>query len=133
MSFNPIVSIIETVGGFFGKREERKQLEKTIDGKIAMQKQGGDHQITFNEQEIDMLAKRNEGKSWKDEYLTVIMTLPLIATFLGALFSTLFGNSLYMDAAVEANKAVKELVPNYQELLGLTIVAGLGLRAVKRT
>ena len=131
MNWNPIVGIAEVVGGFFNKRETRKMQARAIDGKIAQAKESGEKQVVFNEQEIDMIAKRNEGATWKDEYITVIMTLPLVTTLFAAFLGTLLGNPEYMMAAVEANNAVKDLVPNYQELLGVTIVAGLGYRAYK--
>lgn len=132
MKLNIIGGIVETVGGFFAKREERKSLEKQIDGKIAMQKENNETQVVFNEQEIDIIAKRNEGQTWKDEYITIIMTVPLITIFLATLFGILLGKPEYMEAASEAVNQVNLLVPNYQELLGLTIVAGLGLRAYKK-
>ena len=78
MNLNPFSAIASAVGGFFGKREERKSMERQIDGKIAMQKQGGETQVIFNEQEIDAIAKRNEGGTWKDEYITLVMTSPLL-------------------------------------------------------
>jgi hypothetical protein len=129
---NPISAIIGAVGGFFGKREERKSMEKQIDGKIAMQKQGGETQVIFNEQEIDAISKRNEGETWKDEYITIIMTMPLLVLFFSVFIGVLLNKPELIDAAIKANAAVKDLIPNYQELLGVTITAGLGLRAYKK-
>jgi len=129
---NPVSAIIGAVGGFFGKREERKAIEKTIDGKITMQKQRGETQVVFNEQEIDVISKRNEGETWKDEYITIIMTMPLVTLFFAVFVGTLLGRPELIAAAIEANAAVKELVPNYQELLALTITAALGVRAWKK-
>jgi hypothetical protein len=132
MSLNPISAIVGAVGGFFGKREERKSMEKQIDGKIAMQKQGGETQVIFNEQEIDAISKRNEGETWKDEYLTIVMTTPLLTTFFGVFFAFLLNKPEIMEAVTSSNAALLELVPNYQELLGVTITAGLGIRAYKK-
>ena len=129
---NPISMVVSAVSGFFGKREDRKAMEKSIDGKIAMQKQGGDTQVVFNEQEIDAISKRNEGETWKDEYITIVMTMPLVVLFFSVFIGVLFGKPELIDAAIKANAAVKELIPNYQELLGFTITAGLGLRAYKK-
>ena len=132
MNWNPFVAVAQVVGSAFGKREERKSLEKSIDGKLALQKDGNDTQVVFNEQEIDAISKRNEGKTWKDKYITVIMTMPFISVFFSVFFGVLLNKPELIQAAIEANKAIVELVPNYQELLGVTIVAGLGLRAYKQ-
>ena len=129
---NPISAVMSAVGGYFGKREERKSMEKQIDGKIAMQKQGGETQVVFNEQEIDAISKRNENETWKDEYITVVMTMPFITTFLGVFFSVLLSRPEIMQAVTASNNAMLELVPNYQELLGATIAAGLSIRAFKK-
>ena len=129
---NPISIIASAVGGIFTKREERKCMEKQIDGKIAMQKQGGETQVIFNEQELDAISKRNEADSWKDEYLTLVMTSPLLTTFFGVFIGVAFNMPEIIEGVTAANKALLELVPNYQELLGATIFAGLGLRAFKK-
>ena len=129
---NPISAIVASIGGFFGKREERKAMEKQIDGKIAMQKQGGENQAVFNEQEIDVISKRNENNTWKDEYLTLVMTSPVLTTFFGVFLGVLLNRPEIIEAVTASNKALLELVPNYQEYLGATIFAGLGLRAYKK-
>jgi len=132
MNWNPITAVAEVVGGVFNKREEGKQLERSIDGKLALQKNGNEAQVVFNEQEIDVISKRNEGQTWKDEYITIIMTMPLVMLFLAVFFGILLNRPDLIEASIQANKAIKELVPNYQELLAATIFAGLGIRAVKR-
>lgn len=129
---DPISLIVTAVGGFFGRREDRKTMEKQIDGKIAMQKQGGETQVAFNEQELDAISKRNEADTWKDEYLTLVMTSPLLTTFFGVFVGVLFNKPEIMEAVTASNKSLLEFVPNYQELLAATIFAGLGLRAFKK-
>lgn len=126
-----IGNVIGPVSNFFAAREERKMVDKTISAKVAMAKSNNETQVVFNEQEIDRLSKKNEGETWKDEYITIIMTLPLLTIFICTFLGVLLAQPGIIDAAKAANAEVIILVPNYQELLGITIMAGLGLRAYK--
>ena len=132
MNWNPISAIAGVIGGVFEKREERKKVKVSLAGKLALQKDGNTAQSQFNDQEIDMLSKINEGESWKDEYLTVIITMPIPVLFISVFIGVLLGNPLLITAATNSIDAIKELIPDYGTLLYVTVAAGLGIRAWKK-
>jgi hypothetical protein len=132
MNWNPISAIASVIGGVFEKREDRKKVKISLAGKLALQKDGNTAQSQFNDQEIDMLSKINEGESWKDEYLTVIITMPIPVLFISVFIGVLIGNPLLIDAAMKSIDAIKTLIPDYGTLIGVTVAAGLGIRAWKK-
>ena len=131
MNLNPISAIVGAVGGYFSKREDRKMHKKTLDGKIAMKRNDNTTEVVFNDQEWEQLSKMNESSTWKDEWITVIMTLPIPILFFSVFVGVLIGNPLVIEAATDAIKSLKEFIPNYGYLLGLIIMAALGIKAVK--
>lgn len=62
---------ISPVAKVFEKREERKTVQKQIDGKLAQAKMDGEKQVTFNDQELEQLQTQQKQQTWTDEYATV--------------------------------------------------------------
>jgi hypothetical protein len=62
---------ISPVAGIFQKREERKLIQKQIEGKLAEKKADNAAQVVFNDQEWEQIAAQQKQNSWTDEYATV--------------------------------------------------------------
>jgi len=83
----PVIGgLIRTVGGIFGSWQERKMtiakgkvdIEKAIvDGKIKKIQSSID-----NNQQIDLMATRGMMHSWKDEWFTILLSVPVIMAFI---------------------------------------------------
>ena len=105
-----ISTIIGGIGGFFEKRGQRKLEEKKLE--IEAVKQG-------------MEANR---ETWKDEYLTVVITLPVILLFT----AVVMGWVQTQGRIYEAFEAMDKLPDWYQEIFTVTVYAGLGVLGVIR-
>lgn len=132
MNWNPISAVASVIGGAFEKREERKINEKTLDAKLTMKRNDNSTEVAFNEQDWEILSKRNENNTWKDEYITISMLVPVNVVFLSVFIGVLFAEPDIIAASKQAVDAMKELVPNYEYLLGLVVMAGLSIKAIKR-
>lgn len=69
-----IVQVVKIVAGlvldhFKSKREEKRAIHERR------------MQVIANDQEIDLWNTRNAGDSWKDEYWTLILSIPAIGAF----------------------------------------------------
>jgi hypothetical protein len=62
---------IEPVASIFRKREERKLAKVQVEGKLAEARQNNDAQVTFNDQELEVVLAQQKQHSWVDEYATV--------------------------------------------------------------
>lgn len=117
-----IVSLFKMGGGLFSNWQKRKLIK--AEGKLAIDKAKVDHNISMAE--AGLLADIQADKSiidqmsftWKDEYLTLLFTLPAIMVFIPPL----------QDTAKEGFTILEELPMWYQVMLVLVAASGLGLR-----
>jgi len=112
----PIIgSLIDGVVGIFKGRQDRK-LEETK-GKIE-RLQKSDDAIT----EWEKIQAESGKHSWKDEYWTVILSLPCVLVFFPD-----------MVPHIRAGFDVLESMPEfYQYWLGVAILTSFGVRIVRR-
>ena len=111
-----ITSILGSLGGL---------ATSYIDGKTAVQK--AEAQIRMKEAtgEIDweLAAIRATQSSWKDEWLTILFSLPLILCFCGD-----WGRQIVTDGFI----ALQNMPDWYQISLGAIVAASFGIRAVSK-
>lgn len=84
------------------------------------------------EAEWEAIQAESGNNSWKDEWITLIITLPIPVIFVSVILSVLFENPLIAEAAKAGVTAIKELVPNYAELLYIVCLAAIGIKAIKK-
>jgi hypothetical protein len=86
-----------------------------LKGKIAKGEAKAANAATWEEQ-----AMKNSSTSWKDEYLTIIFTIPLICCFIP-----------FLVPYVKEGFAVLETMPGwYQITLSVIVAASFGVRSV---
>jgi hypothetical protein len=83
----PVIGgLLKTVGGIFGAWQKRKLV--SAEGKIALEKALVDGKIKQvqtaidNDQKIDLMATRGMMHSWKDEWFTILLSIPVIMAFI---------------------------------------------------
>ena len=120
-----VKGLVSPVANVFVKRNDNKTKikEKQIDRVMnaedklseweAIQAEGGNH-------------------SWKDEYITIIITIPIPIIFFSVMYSVISGDPSVAEGAKAGVTALKELVPNYHELLYIVSLAAIGIKALKR-
>lgn len=117
----------------YAKNQDRKQARETGEAKIAQAKIQGNKEITLTDQEWEAVSKGNEGGTWKDEYITIVITLPLILIFAGSLFGGFSGNYTILDETVKAIGKLKETGVDMGALMTAVVYAAVGIKAVKST
>ena len=103
-----ITTILSSVGGFLDRRRESKD------------KQG--------EREFELIKAgyKSTEDSWKDEYITVTITAPMILIFIFCLLAWDEGLT-----RIQKGFEIMDTLPAwYQELLTYTVLAGLGIIGV---
>lgn len=96
-----------------------------LDGKVAVQKANAEIKVKQATGEIDwdLAAIQATQNSWKDEWITLLFSIPLILAFCGD-----WGNSI-----VQAGFAALETMPAwYQYSLGGIVSASIGIRSVSK-
>ena len=108
--------ITNLAGNIFGKYQERKAKE--AEAKAAWEAAAG----------------RSMEDGWKDEYVTVIITFPLLQIFIGNLVAIWFPEK--GDAIVAANAASLEQIgylmeTPYGEIMVIVVLAAVGIKGLK--
>lgn len=67
--------IIDGVTGAMSSYQEGKKVKAEVEVKLAELKQAG----MLKDKEWELLSQRGQPASWKDEYVTVFMTIMLVA------------------------------------------------------
>jgi len=111
-----IGQIISAVGGL---------ASSYIDGKTAVQKANAEIKLKQATGEIDwdLAAIQATENSWKDEWITLLFSIPLILAFMGD-----WGNDI-----VQRGFTALETMPLwYQYSLGGIVSASIGIRSVSK-
>ena len=83
---------IEPVASVLRKREERKLVKVTVEGKLAEAAQQNAAEITFKDQELEHILAAQKANSWTDEYATVSLLSILNLIVVGGILAA-FGYS----------------------------------------
>ena len=105
-----------------------KIFTKKADVKIAITKARNGQALC--DKEWEMVGKAAEGGSWKDEYITIIVTFPLLLMYYGVVTDpnyTVFEASQIMMEKFNAFDTDN----GYGQLLWVTVLAALSIKALK--
>lgn len=107
---------------------------KRNDNKTAIKKANIERIMNSDDKEAELERVMKEGLSgtWKDEYVTVMITMPVPAVFFAVVYSVISGDPLIAQGAQAGVAAIKELIPNYQELLYIVCLAAVGIKALRK-
>lgn len=113
----PLISGIFGIGKTYLKNKAEK----------SQAKHERDITVIKGDQDWDMIQAQNSGDSWKDEYLTIIITAPFIVMFTAAAF-----NEMEVVSRLEqAFAIIKTRIPEeYWTLLYVTFAASFGVKGI---
>jgi len=115
----------------FKARTESRNIERTLEAKIAEQTLNNDAQVELNRQEWELLHKWSEESTWRDEYITVSVVAIWNAVVIGAIAAA-FGYPQILEGIKSAVITLNEIGVNVGLIMEVTIFAGLGIYAWKK-
>ena len=126
--------VVQAVSGAVTRRQERKAADASAAAKLRQSAQDDAHAREMAGQlsrdEWEAIGRRAESGTWKDEYVTLIVTLPLVTLFVGALLE-----AVGIDSVSAAGRAMVETLNSlegaYADLLLYVVLAAIGIRAFK--
>jgi len=109
-------------------------IAKRNDNKTKVKVRNIDRLANAEDKVAEWEAIQAEGGngSWKDEYVTIIITIPIPIIFFAVMYSVISGDPAVAEGAKAGVEAIKELVPNYGEVLIAVVLAAVGIKAFKR-
>ena len=123
--------IVAPVAKIFEKKEDRKKAVSVIKAKTAQGTAEGKTSVELSNAQWDLISKRNEQDTWKDEYITILVTSPLVCILLGNLLAVFFGDTRLLEANTASLVQLSKVGIDMGELMLWTVLAALGLKTMK--
>ncbi|RZO82967.1 MAG: hypothetical protein EVA65_15600 [Oceanococcus sp.] len=123
--------LVKPIADIFSKREDRKKAVAIIKSETARAETDGDVAVKLSKAQWEIISKKSEVDTWKDEYITIVVTAPLILIVLGALQAAFGLGTELLDAVATIFKEANQAGIDMGELMLWTVLAGIGIKAVK--
>lgn len=123
--------IVKPIANIFVKKSERKQAIKTAQAKILQAQVEGQNEITLQDREWEAIMAQKTDSTWKDEYVTVIITSPIIGLIAGAVWTAFTGDTTLLTGTKDALVALKQAGIDMGVLMQVVVYAAVGLKFVK--
>lgn len=118
----PIIgAIVETIGGAVGGYFEHRKAKTDARREVELKRL---HQLG----EADVASASDMKTSWKDEYLVILFSIPLIVVFHAAVW----GDPTDIDRVKEAFSAMNQLPEWYMWAITGIVAGTFGLRALSK-
>tara|TARA_S200002703_G_scaffold156660_1_gene162782 strand:+ start:590 stop:985 length:396 start_codon:yes stop_codon:yes gene_type:complete len=122
-----IEGIAAPVIGVFNKRTERRMAKEAARSKLKLAQQEGQQTVTMTDAEWESLSVQVNENSWKDEYLTIVITSPIVILILGGILAA-FGHPGVLTGIDLAVKSIREAGVDMGFLMEAVVLAGMGLK-----
>ncbi len=129
---NPVAiisSLVSTGADIYKNKQQARATRESAAAKLSLAKLNSEANIQLTQAEWESLKVKQGNGSWLDEWVTVILTVPVPTIFVAAIVSVYTGNSTAIDAVTAGVAAIKSLVPNYDYLIGAVVLAAIGIKA----
>jgi len=123
-----VPGVISSVVGVFTKKEQTKQLKATAETKLSHAKLNGATSITLSDSEWESIMASNMNGSWKDEYVTIVVTLPFPMLIAGGVLLAFTGDDRLMIGTVDGISALTAAGVDVGFMMTAVITAAVGLK-----
>ena len=127
----PILSTLASgVVGFFTKKQDIKKTAEVAKAKLLHAKESNNQEISLTDAEWESLSVKTQDETWKDEYITVVITSPIVTLMVGNIMAA-FGMPEGVAVVEGTKEAIKDLIVlgmDYGFLIGAVTMAAVGLK-----
>lgn len=127
---NFLQGLVSPVADAYKANQSRKQAKETAAAKIAMAKQDNEFKLNFTDAEWEALSKQNEDGTWKDEYVTVIITSPFVLLFLAGMATGFTGDQSYLNSVNLGISSLTQLGVDLGELMYVVVLAAVSIKGL---
>lgn len=111
--------------------QDRKSTREQAELKLKTAKLNGQKELALTDAEWESILANKTDSTWKDEYVTIVITSPIVLFLLGGIISVTLNITAPMDAITTGITAIKDLGVDMGELMIPVVWAAVGLKAIK--
>ncbi len=125
---NLLGKVVDKVGEYQLKKKEKEILKVSAKHQIDLAKQNGDTAITLTDSQWEAIAMEKSDATWKDEYVTIVFTAPVVLVLAGAIWSAFTGNATLLNGTLSGVEQLKQLGISWDDLTYAIVLAAVGLK-----
>ena len=129
---NPISMAISGISDFFVKREQRKINKEASIAKIHQMKQKDKTSVTLTDAEAECIMSEGLNSTWKDEYVTILITAPYAVIIVGAIYFVFSSDNRLLNAGIEAIRVMESAGIDMGFLMEAVVLSALALKVWRR-
>lgn len=126
-NFNPMSAINGVIDLFKARNEIRMQREIAT-AKIKQATLEGQTQLEMSAAQWEAIAIAQTANSWKDEYVTIVITSPLLLFIIGGVYGAFTGDTRIMLGVTAGIEAIESTGVELGFLMNTVVVAAIGLK-----
>lgn len=124
----PITSLVDGVVGIFNKKQDRKANAESARAKLLQAKQSDSTNITLTDAEGEAILASKTDSTWKDEYVTIIITAPIALIIAGTVYFAFTQDDRLLNAGVDSIKALETTGIDMGFMMETVVLAAVGLK-----
>lgn len=121
---------IEMIGNYQMKKKDIKMVATQAQAKLEMAKLAGKTEIALKDSEWEAIAQAKSDSTWKDEYVTLIITAPIVGVLGGSIWNAFTGNSRLLDGTLAGIDGLINLGMDYGVVMTMVVAAAVSVKAV---
>jgi hypothetical protein len=126
-SLNPL-NVINGVVEIFKMRNEQRINKEIASAKVKQATIEGQTQLEMTSAQWEALAVQQTENSWKDEYVTIVITSPLLLLLIGGVYGAITGDTRIIVGAGAAIEAIESTGVELGFLMNSVVLAAIGLK-----
>ncbi|WP_438863779.1 hypothetical protein [Neptunicella sp.] len=130
---SPITKLIGGVVDIFKTKQDRKKLAESAKAKLSQSIQDGQQKVTLTDAEWEAISAHGLNDSWKDEYVTILITSPLAMLVIGSVCVVFFDDARLVTAGVESIKALTTAGIDMGFMMQTVVLAAVGLKVWRKS
>lgn len=107
---------------------DRKKTKDSLKSKAALAKQADATNVTLTDAEWELASKQLEQDSWKDEYVTLVITSPLLGILGGSVYHAFTTDDRLLQGVLSGIEAIGTLGIDMGVLMEIVVLAAVGLK-----
>lgn len=133
---NPILSLVtslfQPLADAYKANQDRKFAKETAVVKIQQTQLEDAQKVTLTDAEWEALAVAHQDTSWKDEYVTLIITAPIVALLFGGLWAALTGSQAVIEGVAIGLTSLSSAGVDMGFLMNAVVLAAIGLKVWRK-
>lgn len=125
---------IDAISDAYDKWLKRRATADAVDAKIRLAKVKTTGKLQLADHELQVLRTRSQMASWRDEYVTILVSIPIIIACVGALVGVWDENAgaRLLEAAAKITAIMTGSTIDFAELWLIVVAVALGTKPLRR-